>query len=133
MAARPNRERQAATVLVAALDEMLDALANATTDRNTDWLRPLAVLSAEIEYTALRGANVDPVNLADECRDVRNLLADSPGAECPFTRRYRQLRRESPKVARLHGRAIAACDVLARSAADPTRVAPRGRLARIVR
>jgi hypothetical protein len=68
-------ERRAAEQLVGALREMLTELAAATDDGDVGWLRPLAVLTAEIEYSALRRPTVDSNNLADECRELSELLA----------------------------------------------------------
>ena len=47
-------ERSAAEALVGTLEQMLAALAGTTDDGDVGWLRPLAVLSAEIEYSAVR-------------------------------------------------------------------------------
>jgi hypothetical protein len=101
-------ERRAAEALVAALEQMLAEIASATFGGDVGWLRPLAVLSAEIEYSALRGHRVDSINLADECREVGDLLAGSSGAG-EFATRYAVAYRASPAIAALRDRALAAC------------------------
>jgi len=83
-----SERRSAAAVLVAHLEGMLAALAETAADRDVDWLRPLALLSAEIEYSALRRTDIDAAGLAEECRELRDLLACSPRAAIPFVARY---------------------------------------------
>jgi hypothetical protein len=104
-------------MLVAHLEGMLAALAETAADRDVDWLRPLALLSAEIEYSALRRTDIDAAGLADECRELSDLLACSPRAAIPFVARYPEARRQLPGVAVMHERALAACDALRRLAA----------------
>jgi hypothetical protein len=104
-------------MLVAHLEGMLAALAETAADRDVDWLRPLALLSAEIEYSALRRTDIDAAGLADECRELSDLLACSPRAAIPFVARYPEARRQLPGVADMHERALAACDALRRLAA----------------
>jgi hypothetical protein len=43
-------------------------------DGDNGWLRPLAILSAEIEYSALRSHRVDPSNVIDACCELHHLL-----------------------------------------------------------
>jgi hypothetical protein len=112
-----SERRSAAAVLVAHLEGMLAALAETAADRDVDWLRPLALLSAEIEYSALRRTDIDAAGLAEECRELRDLLACSPRAAIPFVARYPEARRQWPGVAVMHERALAACDAVRRLAA----------------
>jgi hypothetical protein len=113
-------ERRAAEALVGALEQMLAELAGATGDGDVAWIRPLAVLSAEIEYSAVRSPEFDSINLADECRELRDLLAGSPLDGGEFASRYAIAHRASPAIAALHDRALAACRKLARSDAQLT-------------
>jgi hypothetical protein len=110
-----NQERRAAAALVAALEDMLVQLQDATPDGDLGWLRPLAVLTAEIEYSALRRTTVDVANLAEECREVSDLLACSPRVDVQFASRYPLARRASPTVADLHKQALAACHLVVES------------------
>jgi len=106
-------ERRAAEVLVGTLNDMLARLAEDTSGGDVSWLRPLAVLSAEIEYSALRSTSVDSIGLADECRELSYLLACCRRADAEFASRYPFARRASPAVAALHDRALAACRTVA--------------------
>jgi hypothetical protein len=117
MGLTPSRERSRAAALVAALEEMLVALKDATVDGDVGWVRPLAVLSAEIEYSALRRSTVDATSLSEECREVRALLAGPSRADADFASRYARARHTSPAVAKWHDRALAACRDLSRAAA----------------
>jgi hypothetical protein len=115
-------EGHAANMLVGALEEMLAELAGNADGSDIGWLRPLAVLSAEIEYNAPRSSEVDSVNLADECRELSNLLGGLQRAvprlddhdalpdlpEPSFVSRY-TLARDSLAMATLHDHALAAC------------------------
>jgi hypothetical protein len=105
-------ERSAAGVLVGALEEMLAELAGCASEGDLAWLRPLAVLSAEIEYSALRGATVDSTNLADECREVTALLTGR-ASEAEFAARYPAALMISPAITALQDRALAACRLVA--------------------
>jgi hypothetical protein len=107
-----NLERRAAEALVGTLEEMLAQLAAATGDGDVAWLRPLAVLSAEIEYSALRNPEADAVNLAQACRELSHLLASSISGEGEFASAYAIARRASPAIAVLHDRALATCRTL---------------------
>ena len=105
-------ERHAAQALIGALEQMLAELAASTGDGDVAWVRPLAVLSAEIEYSAVRSREVDSINLADECRELSHLLAAAnDGGE--FASRYAIARRASPAIAALHDRALAVCRTVA--------------------
>lgn len=104
-------ERRAAEALVGALKGMLAALATASSG-DIGWLRPLAVLSAEIEYSALRGPTMDAAGLADECLELTALLGGSPQTVSEFASRYPQARRACPALEMLHDHAIAACGSL---------------------
>jgi hypothetical protein len=109
-----NVERGPAGLLVGTLEEMLAELAGAASNGDVGWLRPLAVLSVEIEYSALRCATVDSTNLADECRELSALLTDGAG-ELEFATRYPLALRMSPAVAALQDRVLAACRRVAAS------------------
>jgi hypothetical protein len=102
-------DRRAAEALVGVLEQMLAELVGATGDGDAGWLRPLAVLIAEIEYSAVRSPEVDSTNLADECRELSDLLGGSSRAGAEFATRYSVARGTSPVVAALHDRAISAC------------------------
>ena len=107
-------ERRAAEELVGALEQMLAELAGATGgDGDLAWTRPLAILSAEIEYSAVRTPEVDSINLADECRELRDLLTGSPVGGGEFASRYAIAHRASPAIAALHDRTLAACRTVA--------------------
>jgi hypothetical protein len=121
MGSTSNQERRAAAALVAALEGMLVELQDATPDGDVDWLRPLAVLTAEIEYSALRTTTVDAANLAKECLEVIDLLACSPRVDAQFASRYPLARRASLAVADLHEQALAACQLVVESGRVPQR------------
>lgn len=116
-----NVERRAAQVLVAVIEEMLAELAGFTGDGDVGWLRTLSVLSAEVEYSAVRCKSVDSINLVDECGELCGLLAGSGGTE--FASRYHAARRASPAIAALHDRALAACRAVATGHAVTPRAA----------
>jgi hypothetical protein len=111
-----SQERRAAAALVAALEDILAQLQDATPDGDHGWLKPLAVVTAEIEYSALRGTTIDGANLAEECREVSDLLACSPRVDVQFASRYSLARRASPAVADLQRRALAACHLVVAAA-----------------
>jgi hypothetical protein len=106
-------ERRAAEALVGALEQMLAELACSMGDSDVAWIRPLSVLSAEIEYSAVRRQGVDSINLADECRELSDLLAGSPGDGGEFASRYAIAHGASPAIAALHDRVLATCRTLA--------------------
>ena len=106
--------RRAAAALVAGLEGLLAALALTEAETDVGWLQPLAVLSAEIEYSALRRADVDAVSLAEACRELGDLLACSPRGSARFVARYPVARGRWQSIAALHERAVAACDALLR-------------------
>jgi hypothetical protein len=112
-----NETRGAAENMVEILERLLAALAAGTDD--VDWLRCLAVLSAEIEYSGVRGPTVDAVNLAEECREIEALLTNDPpvAAGTVFATRYPRARQESPWVESLHHRALAAARDVAQALA----------------
>jgi hypothetical protein len=107
-----TERRRAAAALVAELEGLLAALVH--TEAETGWLRPVALLSAEIEYSALRRTEIDTASLAEACRELRDLLTCSPCAAVRFVIRYPVARGRSPSIAALHERAVAACDALCR-------------------
>jgi hypothetical protein len=106
--------RRAAAALVGDLEGLLAALAQTEAETDIGWLRPLALLSAEIEYSALRRTDIDAASLAEACRELSDLLACSPRASVRFVARYAAARGRSPSIAALHERAVAACDALRR-------------------
>ena len=108
------KRRRAAAALVADLECLLAALAQTTGETDVGWLRPLALLSAEIEYGALRRADVDAASLAEACRELSELLACSPRASVRFAVCYPAARGRSPSIAALHERAAVGCDALSR-------------------
>src|SRR5580692_407685 len=103
-------ERRAAETLVGALEEMLAEL-TATADGDTSWLRPLAILSAEIEYSALRSQRVDPSCVIDACCELHHLV--SPCDDGEFASRYARVRAACSVVGALHERALSACRAVA--------------------
>jgi hypothetical protein len=107
-------EQRADEALVDALEQMLAELAGVTAGGDVGWVRPLAVLSAEIEYSALRSSRVDSIGLAHECRELVDLLAGSPGAGGQFASRYAAAHQASPAIAALHDRVLAACQTVTR-------------------
>jgi hypothetical protein len=107
-------ERRTAEALVGTLEQMLaELVVGAARDGDVGWLRPLAVLSAEIEYSAVRSPEVDSINLADECRELSDLLDSSSRADAEFSSRYSEARGASPGTAALHDRALSACRIVA--------------------
>jgi hypothetical protein len=100
-------------VLIGTLEQMLGLLVGATRDGDVGWLRPLAVVSAEIEYSALHSDRVDSITVADECHELSDLLGGSRGVLDEFALRYRAACGASPALAALHDRALAACRALA--------------------
>jgi hypothetical protein len=96
---------------VAVLEEIAATLAKTTDDPDVEWLRPLAVLTVEIEYSSLRRPTIDTAMLVAKCGEVRDLLASS-SAQDPFASRYELARKSSPSVAQLHDRALAVCQSL---------------------
>jgi hypothetical protein len=103
-----RNERCAAEALVGALGRLLAVLA-VTSAGDIEWLRPLAVLSAEIEHGVLRRPTIDVLWLADACHELTVLLAGCPRAASEFALRYPEARRSSPAVATLHERTLAVC------------------------
>jgi hypothetical protein len=108
-------ERSAAEALVGTLEEMLAELAG-TADGDTSWLRPLAVLSAEIEYSALRSPRVDASGVRDQCCELYHLLASPRSGDGEFASRYARARVASSAIGILHERALAACRAVAAGA-----------------
>jgi hypothetical protein len=112
MAGVTSVERRRAEAVVQVLEELLLALAGATVGADLGWLRPLAILAAEIEYSALRSRTLDSLNLANECQEVSDLLCCSSHADVRFASRYFELR-SAPGLAALHDCALAACRAVA--------------------
>jgi hypothetical protein len=111
-------DRSAAEVLVGALEAMLAEL-TATADGDNGWLRPLAILSAEIEYGALRSPRVDPSNVIDACCELHHLLL-SCRDEGEFASRYARAVNARSVIGTLHERALVACRAVAASVTWPT-------------
>jgi hypothetical protein len=105
----PGVERAAAEALVGALELLIAELARASNGSDIGWLRPLAVLRAEIEYSVLRGPQIDSITLADECRELSDLLEGSATNRSEFVLRYAIAYRASTAIATLHDRVLAAC------------------------
>ncbi len=115
-----NSEQCAAEALVGALEQMLAELATTTARGDVGWVRPLAVLSAEIEYGALRSPRVDSVGLAQVCCELVDLLVGSPRAGTDFAARYADAHRVSPPIAALHDRVLDVCRaIMGRQALTP--------------
>ena len=108
-------DRSAAEVLVGALEAMLAEL-TAAADGDNGWLRPLAILSAEIEYSALRSHRVDPSSVIDACCELHHLLL-SCRDEGEFASRYARALTARSMIGILHERALVACRAVAASVA----------------
>lgn len=102
-----DKLRAAAAALVSALERLLAELSAATEDR--DWLRPLAILAAEIECGVLRQSTFEASDLAAAHREAIGLLCGCDGAAVGFALRYLAARRTSPALDRLHDQAVGAC------------------------
>jgi hypothetical protein len=102
-----------AETLVGTLGELLRALAEAAEDGSLAWLRPLAVLTAELEFSSLRKSTVASAAIADECRELAGLLSGSSGMDAEFAARCASLTRASDRVADLHESALSMSRALA--------------------
>jgi hypothetical protein len=95
-----------AEALIGTLAELLRELAGAAEEWGLSWLRPLAVLAAEIEFSSLRQSKLASTVIADECRELAGLLGGSSGIDAEFAARYASLTQASGRVAHLHERAL---------------------------
>jgi hypothetical protein len=102
--------RDAGEALVSVLDEITAVLEHGKDD--VAWLKPLLVLHAEIDFTARRARTFDPVALADECGELRELLTRAPRAGEAFGARYVSRRDVDARVHALHERALGLCSAL---------------------
>jgi len=98
----------AALELVRALNELFDALHGAVED-GSNWLRPLAVASVEVEFSVRHRSRVDFDATAAACKEAFDLLTAEPKAEGDFATRYTCARERSASLAALHKRALCAC------------------------
>jgi hypothetical protein len=106
--------------LLETLADLLRELGAAAENGEVGWLRPLAVLTAEIEFSLLRPSKLAAASVADECRELTGLLNGSSGSHAEFGARYASLRRASSRLAELHERALSASQAMAgpRSSGD---------------
>jgi hypothetical protein len=100
-----------------ALPSLLDGLTRAL-ERHAHggdlaWLRSLLIVSAEIEFTLTRAPRLDLVVLADEFRDLRELLTRPSAERGDFAERYAAARAESQDLRSLHELVLATCAALA--------------------
>jgi hypothetical protein len=95
-----------AETLIGTLAELLRELAGAADNCGLGWLRPLAVLTAEIEFSSLRKSKIASAAITDECRELAGLLSGSSGMDAEFAARYASLAQASGRVADLHERAL---------------------------
>jgi hypothetical protein len=114
----PNRSiprRVEALVLV--LDDLLVALASGTNEAaappgsaNGGWLRPLALVAVELEYS-VRHRRVYPGDVGAACDAVRGLLDDrsADAMFADFAARYAIARARSAALARMHAAALVEC------------------------
>jgi membrane-associated phospholipid phosphatase len=100
--------RHVMEALASLVDGLTRALEGAAAGRDRAWLRPLLVLSAEIEFTLTR-APLNRVVLADESRDLRELLTRPSAERGDFAERYAAARAESRDLQALHERVLATC------------------------
>jgi hypothetical protein len=98
--------------LLSLLDELTRALERHARGGDLAWLRPLLVVSAEIEFTLTRSLRLDLVVLAEESRDLRDLLARPSAERGDFAERYAAARAESQDLRTVHELLLAACAAL---------------------
>jgi hypothetical protein len=101
-----------ARALLSLLEELTTDLVRSTADGDFAWLKPLVVLLAEIEFTAMRPGCRDAATLADECRELGELLTSPPSSGDEFPRRYGCARRALPTLRTIHDGVLVACRVL---------------------
>jgi hypothetical protein len=95
-----------AETLVGTLGELLRELAGAADKGSLAWLRPLAVLAAELEFSSLHKSKLASATIADECRELAGLLSGSSGMDAEFAARCASLTQASGRVADLHESAL---------------------------
>jgi hypothetical protein len=95
------------------LSSMTRALERSTSGGDLAWLRSLLVVSAEIEFTVARVPRVNLVVLADESRDLRELLTRPSMERADFAERYAAARAESQDLQALHELVLTVCAALA--------------------
>ena len=111
-------EHQGTTeALLSLLEELTTDLVRSTTDADLAWLKPLVVLLAEIEFTAKRRSS--PATLADECRELGDLLTCQTSTSGEFARRYARAHRALPQLRTLHDGVLTACRVLVSAGESP--------------
>jgi hypothetical protein len=107
------------------LDRLTRALERHARGADLAWLRALLVVSAEIEFTLTRAPRLNVAVLADESRDLRELLTRPSAEQGDFAERYAAARAESQDLRTLHELVLVACAALAepelRSAASTVR------------
>jgi hypothetical protein len=97
-------ERRPAGAIVGVLEQTPAELAPWTTDGDVAWIGPLAVPSAGVEHSGARRPGVDSINPADECRELRDLLASDPSDDGEFAWRFAIAHRAATTIAAVHDR-----------------------------
>ena len=77
--------------------------------RDVGWLRPLAMVSVELEHAIRRRSALRAVTVAARCDELTRLLATSPTTGSDFAVRYAWERAQSPSLAILHSRVMVGC------------------------
>ncbi len=127
-----NLGRDAAAALLRALDGLNRELAASTPSGGLTWLRTLAVVTAELEFTLLRCPRTDWEAVATECRELHDLLTGAAPSNREFAERYGVARRSSARLSALHDHVIAigsAVTALAQDQADAEAAAATRRVA----
>jgi hypothetical protein len=95
------------------IDGITRALERSAHRGDLAWLRSLLVVGAEIEFTLARAPRVDFIALADESRDLHDLLTRPSMDRGDFAERYAAARAESRDLRVLHELVLATCAALA--------------------
>jgi hypothetical protein len=110
---------------VGVLDELLKELVRASHDGSAErpsassvgWLRPLAVMIVELEFTVRHRARVDEEAISEAANALLFLLEPGALGAGEFAERYARERTASVEAARLHARACEACRTLSLASA----------------
>jgi hypothetical protein len=102
------------------LASMTRALERSAYGGDLAWLRALLIVSAEIEFTLARAPQVNLVVLADESRDLRELLTRPSGDPGDFAECYAAARAASQDLQDLHELVLQTCAALAGPDMRPT-------------
>ena len=96
-------ERRPAGAIVGVLEQTQAELAPWTSDGDVAWIGPLAVPSAGVEHSGARRPGIDSISPANECRELRDLLANGP-SDCEFALRFAIAHRAATTIAAVHDR-----------------------------